>query len=321
MNELFASPLKELPNGKRFKISLEALETPPRSPKKCDDRLSKSSTKKLFPVFDKQAWKSASEKKSPKTLRRIRPKKSKKLLQFNAKDQYALDFGQKDFDAIKCKTCNMLYTVGEVVDEQTHADYHDTFVNGVKFNGWKNEDVVNRFDDGRVIRVLPEYKTKHSYMFKKVNDLFDVADLELGIRVDINSCMSESSIYLLFVTNDKRIAGFVAAEGITKAWKLVQVEPNFAIGKEEFPARCGVSRLWVHHRYRRHKVATRLLDLLRIIFIPGKVIPKSELAFSDPNPSGYALAKSYTGLSNFLISQFYDKNDFDQLTHQSDLPL
>ena len=277
---LFESPLKTSPNEitNYFPIIERRAET---SVKKCK-------TMRNHMKYD-------SEKK-PKSGTKCRAKR--KLSLFKASEQYALDFGQKDFDSKRCKTCNMLYTTGEVVDERTHEEYHDMFVNSLRFNGWKHEDVVAVFEDGRIIRVLPQHK--HKYMRKKVDELFKVADIELGINVDLESSLKPSSVYLLFATKTKRIAGFVAAERIRFANQLISEEP-FIASTEEQPAECGVSRIWTHPNFRRQKIATRLLDTLRMSFTLGKVIDRSSLAFSDPTINGKDFAKNYTKRSDFLV--------------------
>ena len=239
-----------------------------------------------------------SEKKSNNGLK---ARVKRKLSLFNASDQYAIDFGQKDFDSRRCKTCNMLYTIGEVVDERTHEEYHDMFVNSLRFNGWKHEDVVAVYEDGRVVRVLPQHK--HKYMRKKVDELFKVADIELGINVDLESCLKSSSVYLLFATKTKRIAGFVAAERIKSANRLISEEPFIASTVEE-AAECGVARVWTHPNFRRQKIATRLLDTLRMNFTLGKVIERPTIAFSDPTINGKDFAKNYTKRSDFLVYSY-----------------
>jgi N-acetyltransferase len=265
--------------------------------------------KKYYPIFERKAETSV---KKCKTLRpssrsqstnrsksKTRSAVKRRLPLFKACEQYAIDLGQKDFDSKRCKTCNMLYTIGEVVDEKTHEEYHDMFVNSLKFNGWKNEDVVGVYEDGRVIRVLPQHQ-KYKYMHKKVNDLFNVADIELGIRVDLKDSMKSSSVYLLFATKTKRIAGFVAAERIQSANRLISEEPFIASTDEE-SAECGVARIWTHPNYRRQKIATRLLDSLRMNFNLGKIIERSKIAFSDPTINGKDFAKFYTKRNDFLI--------------------
>lgn len=267
---------------------------------------------KYYPIFDKR-WSSTVktiEKKNatngsgggkikrPRSTGKIsrKPYGRKKL--FDSSEQYVLDFGQKNFDAKRCLTCNMLYTVGEIIDEKTHQEYHDMFVNSLKYRDWKNEDVVNAFDDGRILRVLP---SSPHYMHKKLDELFKVADIELGINVDLKSSMKSTSQFFIFISlPSKRITGFVSAERIKYANKLLTENPLMA-STDEYPAECGVSRIWTHPNFRRKQIATRLLDTLRKSFYNNKVVPLDRLAFSDPTVIGKDFAKAYTKMDRFLI--------------------
>ncbi|XP_027193856.2 establishment of cohesion [Dermatophagoides pteronyssinus] len=271
------------------------------------------STLKYYPIFDKR-WSSTVKTieknkdnsvagggkiKRPRSTGKInrKPYGGRKKL-FDSSEQYVLDFGQKNFDAKRCLTCNMLYTVGEIIDEKTHQEYHDMFVNSLKYRDWKNEEVVNIFDDGRILRVLP---TSPYYMHKKLDELFKIADIELGINVDLKSSMKSTSQFFIFISlPSKRITGFVSAERINSANKLLTENPLMA-STDEYPAECGVSRIWTHPNFRRKRIATRLLDTLRNVFYNNRIIPLNRLAFSDPTVIGKDFAKSYTKNNQFLI--------------------
>ena len=107
---------------------------------------SKASEKpvKYFPIFDfkkrkenglQEAGKVTSlGLKSEKIKKKVNKKKRLPLL--NSNFQYAIDAGQKEFDASRCKTCNMLYTKGEYFDEGHHRQYHDMFVNSIKIKSF-----------------------------------------------------------------------------------------------------------------------------------------------------------------------------------------
>ncbi|KAF7488053.1 N-acetyltransferase ESCO2 [Sarcoptes scabiei] len=265
---------------------------------------------KYYPIFDKR-WSTSMKFKTSNNdsnqsnrkkisnstkSNRSKPYSRKKL--FDSSNQYVLDFGQKNFDAQRCKICNMLYTVGEIVDEKTHEEYHDKFVNSLKYRDWKNETVVKSFHDGRIVQVLP---TSPHYMHRKLDELFEIADIELGINMDLQSSMKSTSMFLIFISlPSKRITGFLSAERIRSANKILSENPLMA-SMDESPALCGISRIWVHHNFRRQKIATRLVDTLRLIFFPNKSIAKNLLAFSDPTTIGKEFAKCYLQSETFLI--------------------
>ncbi|KAI2805435.1 hypothetical protein RDWZM_008707 [Blomia tropicalis] len=289
MDFLFQSPPKtpqELPSLKYHPIFDRRWQSTIKERESNSDSTSSSSSK-CKPV------------RSKSNGNRTKPYSSssrKKLFKWN--DQYFLDCGQKNFDPIRCKTCNMVYTIGTVEDEKTHQDYHDTFINGIKYRQWKNEDIMAQYEDGRIIRVMP---SSPHYMLKKMDELFKVADIELGVNVDLKSSITSTSQFFVFITkSSKRFAGFAFVERIATANWLISEEP-LTSSTVDVPAECGVSRLWIQPAFRRKRIATRLLDTIRNHFIAGSVISKDKLAFSDPSPCGNEFAKAYMQSNRFLI--------------------
>lgn len=242
-----------------------------------------------------------------KTLEKVNLKKVKRKLPFlNAEQQYAIDAGQRDFDAQRCKVCNMLYTKGEEQDEYHHQKYHDMFVNSLRFNGWKSQNVVTYYDNGsRIIMVKP---SDPKFMLKKVDDLFSIADLELGINSSIFENLRSDQIFLIYLTENRRIAGFVAGERIYYAYEFI-AKNGMAITETKIPARIGISRLWVHNCYRRNNIATRLVDALRSCVDKEKIIDKGMIAFMDPTPQGTEFASKYTQRGNILVYDLSSNED------------
>lgn len=206
----------------------------------------------------------------------------------------------------------MLYTVGEIVDEHHHSKYHESFMKSLKFN-WQNPRILKIFDDYSMIVAVRPGDPK--FMLKKVDELFSVADMELGIRVNLEASMKPSSMYLLYIqavgvkqtskstSLDKRIAGFTAAEEITIGSPLVSENP-LSVSTSSKEAEIGINRLWVHPNYRKQGIATHLLDVLRANFIKDKIVLRSKMAFSDATATGIEFAKRYAGTPNFLIFQY-----------------
>ncbi|KAG0258332.1 N-acetyltransferase esco2 [Mortierella polycephala] len=67
------------------------------------------------------------------------------------------------------------------------------------------------------------------------------------------------------------------------------------------PAICGINRIWVSALYRRHKVASRMLDAVRDRFIYACKLERKDLAFSQPTGDGKSLARQYLGTDKFLV--------------------
>lgn len=268
---------------------------------------------KYYPIFDRRWQTTVKEKKVPKksepssgkaksargtskSVTRAKPYTRKQL--FKSDEQYFLDCGQKNFDPQRCRVCNMMFSSGEFVDETTHQEYHDMFINSLKYREWKNEDIVASFEDGRILRVL---SSSPHFMHKKIDELFTVADLELNINQDLKSSMKSSTAYYLYISRtNKRIAGFVDVVRVHSANWLISEEPLTA-STEKIPAEVGVARIWIHPKFRRKGIATRLLDTVRHSFIPGAIVSKEKVAFSDPTAIGTHFARSYTANDRFSI--------------------
>lgn len=63
----------------------------------------------------------------------------------------------------------------------------------------------------------------------------------------------------------------------------------------------GVRLVWVSVEARRRGVATRLLDCARSGAVRGYVVPRHELAFTQPSEDGCALIEAYTSSRRFLV--------------------
>lgn len=49
-------------------------------------------------------------------------------------EQMIIDAGQKEIGAKICKTCGMIYTIGQEEDEKLHAGYHQSYLINLKFS-------------------------------------------------------------------------------------------------------------------------------------------------------------------------------------------
>lgn len=64
---------------------------------------------------------------------------------------------------------------------------------------------------------------------------------------------------------------------------------------------CGVRFVWVSSEHRRRGLATRLLDMARSHLVHGYVVPRCEMAFSQPTEEGVRLAQCYVQSKQFLV--------------------
>ncbi|XP_053434743.1 N-acetyltransferase ESCO2 [Nycticebus coucang] len=226
-----------------------------------------------------------------------------------SKDQLIIDAGQKRFGATMCKSCSMIYTASSPEDEMQHVQHHHRFLEGIKYVGWKKERVVAEFWDGKIVLVLPQ---DPSYAVRKVEDVQELVDSELGFQQVVSRCPNKTKTFL-FISDEKRVVGCLIAEPIKQAFRVLS-EPTGPSSKECLrawqcsnvpePAVCGISRIWVFKLKRRKRIARRLVDTLRNCFMFGCFLSTDEIAFSDPTPDGKLFATNYCNTPNFLVYNF-----------------
>ncbi|XP_010590649.1 N-acetyltransferase ESCO2 [Loxodonta africana] len=228
------------------------------------------------------------------------------------KDQFIIDAGQKHFGATTCKSCGMIYSASNPEDELQHAQYHQRFLEGIKYAGWKKERVVAEFWDGKIVLVLPH---DPNYAIRKVEDVQELVDDELGFHQVIPRCPNKTKTFL-FISDEKKVVGCLIAEPIKQAFRVLSepTGPESPSSKEchrawqcsnvPQPAVCGISRIWVFRLKRRKRIARRLVDTLRNCFMFGCFLSTDEIAFSDPTPDGKLFATKYCNTPNFLVYNF-----------------
>ncbi|XP_048186369.1 N-acetyltransferase ESCO2 [Perognathus longimembris pacificus] len=228
------------------------------------------------------------------------------------KDQLIIDAGQKHFGTTMCKSCGMIYSAANPEDELQHAQHHQRFLEGVKYVGWKKERVVAEFWDGKIVLILPH---DPSYALRKVEDVKELVDQELGFQQAIPKCSDKTKTFL-YVSDEKRVVGCLIAEPIKQAFRVLSEppDPESASSKESprawqcsnvpEPAICGISRIWVFKLKRRKRIARRLVDTVRNCFMFGCFLSTNEIAFSDPTPDGKLFATKYCNTPNFLVYNF-----------------
>nr|XP_022313901.1 N-acetyltransferase ESCO2-like [Crassostrea virginica] len=269
-----------------------------------------SSQQKFFPIFDKVTPSPNSRLRTLRNLKSRSASNSPKLRFIeNKDDQMTLDAGQKKFGATQCETCGMVYSQAEPTDETTHAKFHQSILNALKFPGWKKERVVQEYDDGsRVIMVMYE---DPKYAHKKVEEINRIIGTELGFPETAVIFRTDLKVYLM-ISEEKKIIGCCFAENITQGHRVLADSQSsqesgsrpWYCDTEPEPASVGISKIWVHKLHRRMGVARKLLDCVRQNFHFGTYISKKRVAFSDPTPDGKRLATEYTGTSSFLVYKY-----------------
>uniref|UniRef100_H2YK49 N-acetyltransferase domain-containing protein n=1 Tax=Ciona savignyi TaxID=51511 RepID=H2YK49_CIOSA len=219
-----------------------------------------------------------------------RPLRNKAL-----KVQMIIDAGQKKFGPIQCETCGMVYSVDHPHDQEQHQIHHASFLDILRFPGWKKERVVASFMDGRIIKILP---SDPKYVTNKVEEIEKLIDNELGFNRNRHS----TRITFLHISDEQQVIGCLVSEPITQAFPLLpsMTSSMMSCSLQSVPVTCGVGRIWCHASHRKRGVATRLMDALRCSFVLGAQLDRNQIAFSDPTVSGKEFAMKYFGTDQFL---------------------
>ncbi|KDR22265.1 N-acetyltransferase ESCO1 [Zootermopsis nevadensis] len=252
----------------------------------------KENGNKYYPVFYKTSANKLADLTNVKSLRG-----NKQSWRSIGDYQYIIDAGQKKFGATQCKECGIVYQIGDPDDEVFHQKYHN---NGhdLKYTSWKHERVVAYYGSERVILIKP---SDPKSWLNKVQNVLAIVDKELGYADSALEGLSNSQVYLYVM--DKQVTGCVVAHQISFAFKMLNsvIEGCDCCSEESYPAKCGISRVWVAKNHRRKKIASRIMDCLRSSFIHGYMLGMDEFAFSAPTIDGKAFAEKYTGTMNYLV--------------------
>lgn len=154
-----------------------------------------------------------------------------------------------------------------------------------------------------------------SYAIRKVEDVQELVDCELGFQHVVPKCPNKVKTFL-FISDEKRVVGCLIAEPIKQAFRVLSepADPESSSSREchrawqcsdvPEPAVCGISRIWVFRLKRRKRIARRLVDTVRNCFMFGCFLSTDEIAFSDPTPDGKLFATKYCNTPNFLVYNF-----------------
>uniref|UniRef100_A0ABM5F996 N-acetyltransferase ESCO2 n=1 Tax=Pogona vitticeps TaxID=103695 RepID=A0ABM5F996_9SAUR len=246
---------------------------------------------------------------------KLKTGKNIKSLSKGLRDQMVIDAGQKHFGATVCKSCGMVYSCANPEDEAHHIQYHQRFLDGIKYVSWSNERVVAQFWDGKIVMIQ---QGDSKYASKKAEDVRELVDRELGFKQVVLTYPTRTQTYL-FVYNEKKIIGCLIAEPVRQAFRVLSepsrtlesptknsLDPQRAWRCSTKPEKvfCGISRIWVFSLMRRKHIASRLVDVVRRTFLFGSYLSTDEIAFSDPTPDGKVFAAKYCQTPNFLVYNF-----------------
>ncbi|XP_004519113.1 N-acetyltransferase eco [Ceratitis capitata] len=251
--------------------------------------LNDKSEDKFFPIFNTAKWKPL-EQKSNRNIPRT--------WNFGlGNNQYQIDAGQKKFGAYQCKQCGLVYSIHEPEEELLHRDYHAS-LHLLRFKGWIDEDLVAIFPewgaDGRILRIT---ESSHNRRHERLADILKIVDKELGF----SSYVIPPTFVAYLAVRKYQIVGLCLVVPLEKAKKYIRVDGVDCCTLEEYPAKCGISRIWVSPLHRRLHIATKLINAVQQNTIFGEEITLDMIAFSAPTENGRMFAQKVTNLENFLV--------------------
>ena len=177
-----------------------------------------------------------------------------------AEDQYQLDCGQKKFGATQCNECGVVYQLGDPADENAHLNFHNSFKT-LKFHGWKNEKMVwnDEYTKSRIIVVEPNDPKQ---CWKKVTEILNVVDMDLGLADKQLSCYKDMRIYLYI--REKNVLGVLLVEPVKEAHRMIpELVELDCCTSESTPVKCGINVVWTAMKHRKQGIARQLVDTLR----------------------------------------------------------
>jgi len=256
---------------------------------------------RLYPIFYKESARSTGE--TGGSTPQQKEKEKRFLCSSLPPNQSYIDAGQKELGATLCQTCGSVYSKGDPQDEAMHNLQHTGLLERLKHQGWAKERVVATYPEGgRVISIRPGDDAR---WWKKAEDVLGIVDRDLGFS-EVGIRAPDLTKIFLFIA-DKKIVGLLLAEQISQGFQIIpptegdEKRQVYCCSETAQPVLAGISRIWVLADYRRKRVASHLVDAMRVAFFVDKYLAEKEFAFSDPTLNGIEFASKYIGHKHFLV--------------------
>lgn len=229
-------------------------------------------------------------------------KKKKKLTQMY------LDLGQKSFHSTQCATCGFVYTPGKKGEERLHADHHAKEVGNrvIKFGKGAPAGFALVATDGKEGSIHVARSGGSGGKNKALEEVCRMLERELGMCEGWASAgVGEAGVTMyMYVNGGREMIGCVVVE--VDAVKAVMGEVlgegrvekgRVGDGLQARRKQCAVRVMWASRLHRRKKVTSRLLDCVRGQLVPGQVVGRGDVAYSQPTADGALFIRGYSGNS------------------------
>lgn len=224
-----------------------------------------------------------------------------------------------------CPQCGMAYAPG-TEDERVHEQYHRRATAPVRSALLlRCCEVVARDAASRtaVVRVPAACLDPHAPatgVTRSVRAVLRAVDRALGSPEeedddedkDEKQQQAQQQALVLLCVHEQTgtVHGAVVAQAIRAARAVDTADGTVRCCGPARRASAGIAKIFVHAAQRRRGVATRLLDAVRATLVYGRVVPRAELAVTQPTRDGTALFARYAGTPHFLV---YDPAAADEL--------
>ncbi len=249
--------------------------------------------------------------------------------------QLHLDFGQRNFHSTQCAICGFVYTPGKREEERLHDAHHEKAVGlqVIKFRTMAPPGSTLVAKDGKTrghIYVLRGRSDPCDGQDQKtIGEVGGMLERELGMSQGWASAgvAGKGVAMYMYVNASKELVGCLVVEvDPVRAEVAVVVDSEGKVekrrghkgdkcdegdilgnnswdgedggdlrGSSKRKKQCAVRVMWASKTRRRRKVVTALLDCVRGQLVPGQVIGRHDVAYSQPTRDGALFIAAYSG--------------------------
>jgi len=197
-----------------------------------------------------------------------------------------------------CQACGLDYEQGEREDRQTHARFHDEFVNGINWKPDKREEVVYSEGDFRIVQVHP---ASPWFLRRRAIKVARRGNQDTSFASGVYSEYERTARALVGIIGGRAISILVMQRmrGILEttwaSWddKSAEARRELKSFIRELPGDgrpWGCSYLWVLPKCRGQGIATKMAD----VALEESALPREKFPWLAPfTQSGEAFIRSY----------------------------